>query len=138
MNNPLELYAFAENHDIDIDWLPLSASTSLSMPFTDGSYGIAIDPWKVDTLELETVLLAHELGHCITGAFYNRWAARDVREKHECKAWRWAYKKLVPKDELEEMVAAGFTDTWDLAEHFNVPDDFLIKAIDYYKTLNVS
>ena len=51
------------------DWVPLEQATSLSIPLPDGSYAIAVNPWKLDTLEQETVCLAHELGHCKTGGF---------------------------------------------------------------------
>ena len=133
--NLLELYDFAEQQNIDVDWFPLASVCSLSMPLSDGTCGIAIDPWKMDTLELETVLLGHELGHCMTGAFYNRWAARDLRQKHENRANRWAYKKLVPRDELAQAIANGYTEPWELAEHFGVTEPFLLGAVEYYKML---
>jgi len=97
MTNLLELYEFAENHNIDVDWVPLTASKSLSMPFPDGSYGIAVDPWKMDTLEIETVLLSHELGHCMTGSFYNKYATCDVRRKHENRADNGQFKISFPR-----------------------------------------
>ena len=69
MTTLLDLYEYAENQGIDVDWVPLEQATSLSIPLPDGSYAIAVNPWKLDTLEQETVCLAHELGHCKTGSF---------------------------------------------------------------------
>ena len=132
MTNLLELYEFAENHNIDVDWVPLTASKSLSMPFPDGSYGIAVDPWKMDTLEIETVLLSHELGHCMTGSFYNKYATCDVRRKHENRADKWAIQNLISEEELDDAVADGYADIWSLAEHFNVTEDFMRKAVCWY------
>ena len=34
--------------------------------------------------------LAHELGHCCTGSFYNQWATADCRRRHENVADKWA------------------------------------------------
>lgn len=80
----------------------------------------------------ERVHLAHELGHCVTGSFYNRWAARDVRQRHENKADKWAIKKLVPKDELLKAIKSGHINIWDLADYFNVTEDFMKKAMHWY------
>lgn len=131
-NNPLDLYAYAENRNIDVDWIPMQRATSLSVPLGDG-YAIALDPWKLGTLAQETVCLAHELGHCETGAFYNRYAARDVRQKHENRANKWAYKKLVPEDELKQAILQGYREPWELAEYFDLPEAFLRGALKYYQ-----
>ena len=138
MTNLLELYEFAENHNIDVDWVPLTASKSLSMPFPDGSSGIAVDPWKMDTLEIETVLLSHELGHCMTGSFYNKYATCDVRRKHENRADKWAIQNLISEDELDDAVAQGCTELWELAEHFGVTEDFMRKAVCWYTYGNLA
>ena len=138
MTDLLDLYQCAEESSIDVDWFPMSRASSLSAPLPDGSCSVAIDPWKMETIAQETVCLAHELGHCNTGSFYNRWAARDVRQKHENRADKWAIKKLVPKDELDEAVSNGYTDLWSLANYFNVTVDFMKKAVCFYTYGNLS
>ena len=60
VNNPLDLYAYAERRNIDVDWVPMRRATSLSVPLGDG-YAIALDPWKLGTLAQETVCLATSL-----------------------------------------------------------------------------
>ena len=87
----------------------------------------------MSTLADEKVKLAHELGHCETGAFYNRYAARDIRQKYENQANKWAYKKLVPQDELVEACLQGYREPWELAEYFGVTEDFLRGALKYYQ-----
>ena len=138
MADLLELYRYAENKQIEVDWFPMARASSLSVPLPDGSHCVAIDPWKMDSIEKETVCLAHELGHCQTGAFYNRYAARDVRKKHENRADKWAIKKLVPRDELDCAVADGYTELWELAEHFGVTEDFMRKAVCWYTYGNLA
>lgn len=105
---------------------------SLSIPFSNGRYGIAIDPGKIKSSADERVKLAHELGHCKQGAFYNPYAACDVRRKHENRADKWAVKKLIPEDELDEAVADGCTELWELAEYFGVTEEFMRKAVCWY------
>ena len=85
------------------------------------------------TLADEKVKLAHELGHCETGSFYNRWATCDIRRKHERRANRWAYEKLVPEDELWDAIRQGYREPWELADYFGVTEAFLRHAIAYYR-----
>lgn len=133
MINLLDLYNLAEDHGTQVVWFDLEAAESLSMPLSDGSCAIAMNPWRMPTVADETVKLAHELGHCETGAFYNRYAARDVRQKYENRANKWAIKKLIPEDELKQAILQGCREPWELAEYFGVTEAFLCKAIFWYK-----
>jgi hypothetical protein len=137
-HNLFSLYLYAEKHHIDVDWLPLAQATSLSLLLPDGSYAVAIDPWKMDTLAQEQVALAHELGHCETGSFYNEHAALDVRRKHENRADKWAIRRLIPADALQRALADGYTEPWQLAELFDVTPEFLKKAVCWYTNGNLA
>ena len=137
-NNPLDLYQEAEDAGIDVIWTDLTADQSMAIQFEDGSCAIGIDPWKMGTVAKETVSLGHELGHCSTGSFYNRYAKLDVRRKHENRADKWAIKRLVPVDALDEAVAEGHTELWDLAEQFGVTEAFMKKAVCWYTYGNLA
>jgi len=136
-NNPLDLYAYAENRNIDVDWIPMRRATSLSVPLGDG-YAIALDPWKLGTLAQETVCLAHELGHCETGSFYNQYAALDVRQQHENRADKWAIRRLVPAEELDAAMADGCDTIPALADRFGVTEPFMRKAVCWYAHGNLA
>lgn len=126
------LYEFAERNQIEISEFQMERSESLSMPLGD-IYCIAIDPTKLRSNVDRKVKVAHELGHCATNSFYNKYAACDIRGKHEERASRWAIKKLIPKDELIKAVSNGYIELWELAEFFDVTCEFMEKAIQYYK-----
>lgn len=82
--------------------------------------------------------LAHEIGHSVRGAFYNPYAALDVRQKHENRANKWAIEKLIPEEELDKAVADGYTDISSLAEHFDVTADFMKMAVCWYTYGNLA
>ena len=126
------LYQLAEDEDIDIYAFPLPLSGSVSTMDTNGTCYIGIDPFALDTYADETVRLAHELGHCMTGSFYNIYSSCDIRARHERKAKKWAIKKLVPKDELKDAVESGLTELWELSEYFDLPAAFMAEVIEYY------
>ena len=138
MTTLLDLYEYAEDQGIDVDWFPMEQATSLSLPLPDGSCAIAINPWELGTLAQETVCLAHELGHCKTGSFYNRYAALDIRQKHENRADKWAIRQLVPEDDLDQAVADGCGDLPALAERFGVTEQFMRKAVCWYTHGNLA
>ena len=116
----------------------MGRAESLSYQDSDGECYIAMDPRHLFTLAEEKVRLAHELGHCETGSFYNRYATCDIREKHEHRADKWAIQELVPADELNKAVASGCTELCNLADYFDVTEDFMRKAICWYKHGNLA
>ena len=124
------LYNIAECDNIEVYSFNLKHIKSLSL-LQDGSCFISINPFALESEADEKVKLAHELGHCETGAFYNQYAVCDVRSKHERTADKWAIKKLIPEDELKE-ACKYCRNRWELSQHFEVTEDFMQKALDYY------
>lgn len=129
----LELYQLADAEHIPVYSFDLPQTHSLSLMNNDGSCAVAIDPFGLNSTKDEKIRLAHELGHCVTGSFYNRYSDFDIKARSEYKADKWAIKKLVPEDELQNAFKQGIVEPWNLAEYFNVTEDFIIKAVNYYK-----
>lgn len=127
-----DLYSLAEEEQIGVYAFALGKRPALSVQHEDGSCDIALNLDVVSTSAEETVLLAHELGHCTTGSFYNRYTPFDVRQKHENRADRWAVKHLLPFDSMLSAMRDGYTTVWDLAERFNVTPQFVKTAYDYW------
>ncbi len=125
-----EVYQAVESHGIKILDFSTEEAPSLSV---DGYIGIDVD--KFATTAEEKVCLAHEAGHCETGSFYNIESSLDVRGKHELNADKWAVKKLIPKDELEKGFRDGDTEIWQIAERFDVTEDFVRKALYIHYSL---
>lgn len=132
MADLMALYRLAYENGITVDCFPLRTREALSVMDTDGTCYIAIDPTKLRSSSDETAKLAHELGHCCTGSFYNQWAICDVRRKHENRADKWAIEHLVPRAEFQEAVSAGLSDLWSLSEYFCVSEEFMKKAVCWY------
>lgn len=104
----------------------------------DGECFIAIDPNRIAGEDDERNKLAHELGHCLTGAFYNQYSNYDCRQRHENTADKWAIRNLVTVDELDDAIADGCCEIWELADRFGVAEDFMKKAVCYYVHGNVA
>lgn len=126
-----DLYGIAERRGHVVVCESLTETPSFSLQTNKRCY-IAIDQRL--NVQQEREALAHELGHCEYGGFYNRYSRYDIRAKAERRADKWAFARLVPYGRLMQAVRHGVTEVWDLAELFDVSCEFMQRAIAYYKT----
>ena len=134
----LDLYALAEQQNIEVIEASLPENGSLSLMDDFGNCYIGIDQSVMDGDALELVHMGHELGHCLTGSFYNRYSVFDLRQRHENRADKWAILQLVTEEALDEAVADGCCEIWELSERFGVTEQFMKKAVCYYVHGNVA
>lgn len=97
-----------------------------------GKYGIFLDLSCFESVPKYKAMLIHELGHCTTGCTQKVSSPLDLIEKHEYKANKWAIEQYIPFEELRAAIKQGYTDRWQLAEYFDLPEPFIQKALDYY------
>ena len=132
------LYRRAEELNIPVLHFPLPLTGSVSCMDGAGNCTIGLDlPHRRSRNELR-VRLAHELGHCATGSFYNRYSPCDIRRLHENRADKYAVHTLIPEEALDAAVAEGHTEPWDLADYFGVDEAFLKKAVCLYTYGNLA
>lgn len=132
--NVVDLYEYAETCGYDVYWFTFDTDQvpCVSIPLSDGTCAIALNPYQFKSLADERYKLAHELGHCETSSFYNRFSPIDERGRYERRADRWAIKKLLPFEEMKAALSQGYTEIYELAEYFTVPEDLIHQAIEYY------
>ena len=126
------LYNLAKQQNIEVLSWNMPQTESMSVMLEDGRCFVGIDESVRDGGVQERVHLSHELGHCVTGSFYNIYAAVDHRQRHENRANKWAIQTLIPVDALDSAIAEGCTEVWELAERFQVTEDFIRKAVCLY------
>lgn len=126
------LYKLAQDEQITVDQIPLPNTKAISLMDEDGDCFIALDT-HMESVQQERVCLAHELGHCVRGAFYNRYSPFDLKSRHERRANVWAYEHLVSEDALHHAVMQGNVEIWQLAEYFDLPPDIMEKIVCYYE-----
>lgn len=132
-----DLYTKAERLNVSVVEYPLPYTGSLSVQDGERCF-IGMDESVCDGGALERVHLSHELGHCATGSFYNIHASRDLRQRHENRADKWAIRELISEDALDSAIASGCTTLWSLAEHFGVTEAFARKAVCLYTHGNLA
>lgn len=127
-----KLYKIAENENIDIYATSLPLTESMSIMDDNLKCYIGIDYDLIKNSADEKRKLAHEIGHCVKGAFYNRHSKLDLISKHEYSADKWACENLLPKDEMQEAFENGYVEVWQIAEYFDVPEELVKKALWIY------
>lgn len=132
-----DLFRKAEESGIIVEYLRLPINESLSVESSEGDF-VLLDYSLINACANERVHLAHELGHCVKGSFYNTYTPYNVRQKHENRADKWAIEELIPLDDFDLAISEGYTDLWSLAEYFGVTEDFMRKAACWHIYGNIA
>ena len=138
MNTLEKLYEYADKSGISIYNRKIHNKKAFAID-TASQRAIALDKKKVETCLEEKVVLSEELGHlecdalCFVSDYTNPLHNQNVK-KAEHRAKVWAYRKLIPWRELKPLIIKE-NSLYEIAEHFNVPCQFLREAMLYYQTL---
>lgn len=127
------LYNLAEEHGHTIESFQMTLD-ALSIE-TEGKCFIAMRPDLTAIQEREA--LAHELGHCEYGGFYYHSDPNDIKSRHEFRADKWAFMKLLPPGWVRSCIDRGICAVWQIAEEADVPCDFAARALSYYHNIGI-
>ncbi len=126
------LYKIAESKGVSVFFTPLPHTKAFSITVGSKRY-IALDKCVGSDSAEERVLMAHELGHQMTDSLYDISTPAIYRKRFERRAESWAIEKLVPLSELCSAIRNGDDSVPYLAEHFAVTEDFMRRAMTYYR-----
>lgn len=91
----------------------------------------------METMAEKLCVLVEELGHSIYGGNLVLGLIPDnLRRKYERQARVWAYKKLLPAKKLIRALQDPYyiNNLYEIAEDFDVTEEFLTEAIEHYQT----
>lgn len=131
-----KLLKIAQREDIPIIDMMLYGKEEALSHSMNGLCIIAIDRKKVKSHADYKVKSAHELGHCLTGSFYDASCPVTTIGRMEHRADIWAIRNTIPRRALISALKKGVTQLWELSEHFGVTEDFMKKALKHYNLWN--
>jgi len=126
-----ELYTDLEKQRIKLFTRDIGFAKAATIEI-NGNYGIFLDLACFQSIKSYKECLAHELGHCATGCTHKVSSSLDLVAKHEYKANRWAIERYIPFEDLQKAIEKGYIEKWQLAEYFDLPEEFIEKALNYY------
>lgn len=117
--------------ELDVHILRCNTIKSKSICSQDGYIGL--DEAKISTTAELCTILMHDAGHFTSGAFYQPYSPFVLRGQAEYRADKAAILRYIPLEEILDCMCHGITELWEFAEHFGVTEDFMFKAVLYYK-----
>lgn len=109
-------------------------------PFTSELKGLYIEKNialsdRLDTSIEKACILAEELGHhyTSTGDILDQSSASN--RKQEARARLWGYRHMVTIDKLISAKRAGCRNAYEIAEHIGTTEEYLLEAIEKYKSI---
>ena len=95
-------------------------------------YGIFYENNFSDTNE-EFCVLAHEYGHCESGTTHKLDSEFQLIGQHENRANRAAVYEFLPVEKIKDAFKHKYFDYWEIADYLDLPEPFIIMAIEIYR-----
>ena len=98
----------------------------------DECYAVFLDFMKAQSTRQLKGICLHELGHVATGALHKVSSPYETVGRSEAKANRWAAEHFLTTDDFRVAFADGYTELWELAEYFDLPEEDIKNALHYW------
>lgn len=126
-----DFYDYCEKHDVDI--IPYYNAPSEGATIRDGDYyAIFLDIAKIRSTRVLKGVCCHENGHVATGALHKVSSPYELVERSEYRANRWVAQNYLTEQQFREAFAAGYTELWQLADYFDLPEEVIKTALSYW------
>lgn len=126
----LNLYKIVDNEKIEVENFKWTNVKARIFEYNNNYY-IGLDNSQIETSIEEKEIIAEELGHYFCNALYYLNSDKELKNKCELRAKKWAYSVLVPLQKLKEKITQGL-DLYDLADYFDVDIKYMIDCINFY------
>lgn len=127
-------YFFSYCNRNDILIIPYTGMPAAGATVRDLSgYGIFLDFSKIQTGRQFRGICAHELGHASTGALHKVDSPFETVERSEYRANRWSAENFLTAEDFKQAFANGYTEPWELAEYFDLPEADVLRAFAYWR-----
>lgn len=124
-------YNYCKQNNIDL--IPYIGMPSQGATIRDGAdMAIFLDFSKICTIRQLRGTCLHEQGHTATGALHKVSSPYETVERSEYRANRWAAENYLTIEDFREAFATGYTEPWQLADYFDLPEQDIIKALTYW------
>ena len=127
-----DFYKYCRDNHVDV--IPYFGCPQPGATVRDqGFYAVFLDFSKIQSTRLLRGVCCHELGHAATGALHKVDSPFELVERSEYRADRWAAEHFLPAEDFQEAFQQGYTELWQLAEYFDMPESDVHKALTYWQ-----
>ena len=116
-----------------MDVIPFSGCPCPGATVRDGVYmAVFLDFTQIRSTRLLRGVCCHEMGHVATGALHKVDSPYELAERSEYRANRWCAQHYLTQEDFREAFQAGYTEPWQLAEFFDMPERDVRSALTYW------
>ena len=127
-----DFYDYCKQNQVDV--IPYFGCPQPGATVRDhGFYAVFLDFSKIRSTRLLRGVCCHELGHVATGALHKVDSPYELVERSEYRATRWIAKNYLTEHAFRTAFAEGYTELWQLAEYFDLPEDCIADALTYWR-----
>lgn len=127
-----DFYGYCRENCVDI--IPFAGSPQPGATIRDSNYfAVFIDYTQIKSTRLLRGICYHELGHVATGALHKIDSPFELAERSEYRANRWSAENYLTEEEFRTAFASGYSELWQLAEYFDLPEADIQSALLYWK-----
>ena len=128
MDTMVELNQFADDHQIGVYYQHIPACKCISFPDN-----VILDTDYIYHPQEEEVACAFGIGSCYYEAFYDKDASEVTKRQAHHKTKRFAFEMVVPREAVEDAVAHGCRESWEIAEYLGKDPKIVDEAVFYYR-----
>lgn len=126
-----DFYTYCKKHQVDV--IPYNGCPQPGATIRDnGYYAVFLDFSKIHSTRLIRGVCIHELGHVATGALHKVDSPYELVERSEYRAKRWTAEQFLTEEAFREAFRLGYTEPWQLAEFFDLPQRDVQDALAYW------
>ena len=126
-----DFYDYCKKHQVDV--IPFAGCPQPAATVRDdGFYAVFLDFTQIRSTRLLRGICCHELGHAATGALHKVDSPYELAARSEYRASRWSAQHYLTAELFREAFAAGYTELWQLAEYFDLPEADIRSALTYW------
>ena len=124
-------YRYCRQNHVDI--IPYAGIPQPGATIRDGEhYAVFLDFSQIKSTRLFRGVCAHELSHLQSGALHRPASPYDLAERSEYRANRWSAEHYLRVEDFQYAFSQGYTELWELAEFFDLPEQDIEKALAYW------
>lgn len=126
-----DFYDYCKSNNVDV--IPYDGCPQPGATIRDqGHYAIFLDFSKIQSTRLLRGVCYHELGHAATGALHKIDSPYELVERNEHRANRWSAEQFLTQEDFRCAFADGCTELWQLSDYFDLPEQDVSKALQYW------
>ncbi|MBQ3252146.1 MAG: ImmA/IrrE family metallo-endopeptidase [Oscillospiraceae bacterium] len=124
-------YDYCKTNHVDV--IPYIGVPQPGATVRDGNYyAVFLDFSKICSARLLRGVCCHELGHIATGALHRVDSPYELVERSEYRANRYVAQRFLTEAAFRDAFRAGYTELWQLAEYFDLPEQDIKNALTYW------